>query len=102
MKIKRQMLKYTVADPEGVPWNPAFEELPSKLLCANVLLTLCIHWSYALTIAITHACQLNFVYHEFDAHMAYILVIKRASELKERFYSCISPSAARDGDKLSV
>ena len=31
---------YTVADPEGVqwvPWNPSFEGLPSKILCANVL-----------------------------------------------------------------
>ena len=29
-----------VADPEGVhwvPWNPSFEGLPSKILCANVL-----------------------------------------------------------------
>ena len=34
-----------VADPEGVhwvPWNPSFEGLPSKILCANVLtLELC-------------------------------------------------------------
>ena len=36
----------SVADPEGVqwvPWNPAFEGLPSKILCANVLLTLRSH-----------------------------------------------------------
>ena len=40
-----------VADPEGVPWvlwNPSFEGLPSKILCANVLRTLRSHWSYAL------------------------------------------------------
>ena len=24
-----------VADPEGVPWNPSFEGLPSKILCGN-------------------------------------------------------------------
>jgi len=41
----------TVADPEGVPWvlwNPSFEGLPSKILCANVLRTLPSHWNYAL------------------------------------------------------
>ena len=41
-----------VADPEGVhwvPWNPSFEELPSKILCANILRTRRSHWSYALS-----------------------------------------------------
>ena len=41
----------TVADPEGVPWvpwNPSFEGLPLKILCANVLCKLRSHWSYAL------------------------------------------------------
>ena len=51
---------YTVVDPEGVPWvpwNPAFEGLPSKLLCA------------------THVCQLNnLLYQELDARMAYVHV----------------------------
>ena len=34
------LLESPVADPEGVhwvPWNPSFEGLPSKILCANVL-----------------------------------------------------------------
>ena len=38
-------LPNAVADPEGVPWNPSFEGLPSKILCANVLPTLRSHWS---------------------------------------------------------
>ena len=33
-----------------VPWNPSFEGLPSKLLCANILCTLLSHWSYALQV----------------------------------------------------
>ena len=38
-----------MADPEGVPlvpWNPSFEGLLSKILCANVLRKLRSHWSY--------------------------------------------------------
>ena len=60
-------------------------------------------------------CQLNnFLYQEFDACMTYVHVYttrstwqpqrqwaKRESELKQRFYSCIAPSAARDGDMRS-
>ena len=75
---------YPVADPEGVhwvPWNPSFEELPSKILCVNILRTRRPHWSYALQlhIAITHVCQLNnFLYQELDARMAHI--ISEASE----------------------
>ena len=41
---------FTVADLEGfswVPWNPSFEGLPSKILCANVLCTLRPHWNNA-------------------------------------------------------
>ena len=53
----------TVADPEGVPWvlwNPSFEGLPSKILCANVYEhythTGATHFSF--TVAIMHVCQL--------------------------------------------
>ena len=46
-----------------------------------------------------NACvSINFVYQEFDAGMAY--VNNKASELKQRLYSCIAPSAARDGDTV--
>ena len=40
-----------VADPERVPyvpWNPSFEGLPSKILCANVACILRSHLSYSL------------------------------------------------------
>ena len=49
-------------------------------------------------------CQLNnFLYQEFDAHVAYVCVwAKWPSELKQRFYLCIAPSADRDGNMLSV
>ena len=49
-----------MADPEGVPWvpwNPSFEGLPSKILCANILCTLCSHMELrtsASTVAIMH------------------------------------------------
>ena len=67
-----------VADLEGVhwvPWNPSFEGLPLKILCANVLRTLRPHWSYAeatrFTVAKrTHACAFrfcNFLHQEFDS-----------------------------------
>ena len=38
-------MKVAVADLEGaqwVPWNPSFEGLPSRILCANMLLARCI------------------------------------------------------------
>ena len=64
------------------------------------------------TVEITHLCQL--LYQEFDARMAYIrgsiyyqkqvVTMKTVSDASERIkaYSCIAPSAARDGDMLSV
>ena len=45
------LVKTAVADPEGVPyvpWNPSFEGLPSKILCANVACILRSHLSYSL------------------------------------------------------
>ena len=69
---------------------PSFEVLPSKPLCANVLLTLRLHWSYAPTIAITHACQLNnFVYQEFDARVAYVISkVSKRIKVKVLFMHC--------------
>ena len=46
------LTRFTVADPEGVPWvpwNPSFKGLPSKILCNNILSTLHSHWSYAFS-----------------------------------------------------
>ena len=101
-----------------VPWNPSFEGLPSKILCANIYVnyahTRATHFSF--TVAITHVCPLNnFLYQEFDARMTYVHIYttrstwqpqrqwaKRESELKQRFYSCIDPTEARVGDMLSV
>ena len=103
-----------MADPEGVPWGmePLFGRLLSKILCANVLCTLYAHTRathFSFTVAITH------VYQDFDARMAYVhvyiyargshrdLLISKANErIKAKVYSCIAPSAARDGDMLSV
>ena len=51
-----------VADPEGVhwvPWNPSFEELPSKILCANILRTRRSHWSYALQLHISNNARVS-------------------------------------------
>ena len=71
-----------VADPEGVPrvpWNPSFEGLPSKMLCANVR----IRRAHGLHVALT---------------------VETMSEESERIkaYSCVAPPAARDGDMISV
>ena len=58
-----------------VPWNPSFEGLPSKNTTYYVdhAHTGATHFSF--TVAITHVCQLNnFLYQEFDAHMAYVHV----------------------------
>ena len=101
-----------MADPEGVPWVPwnlCFEGLPLKILYANALPTLRLHWSYALP----HVCQLQ--HQEFDARMGYVHVntryyqkhvqtIETMSEASERIkaYLCIAPSAARDSDMQSV
>ena len=63
-----------------VPWNPPFEGLPSKILCANVLSTLRSH---------------------YQKHVATIETMSKASE-RIKDYSCNAPSAARDGDMLSV
>ena len=62
------------------------------------------------TVAITHLCQL--LYQEFDTHMAYmcayilseVITIETMSKVSEwlEAYSGIAPSAARDGDMLSV
>ena len=52
----------SVADPEGVhwvPWNPSFEELPSKILCANILRTRRSHWSYALQLHISNNARVS-------------------------------------------
>ena len=51
-----------VADPEGVhwvPWNPSFEELPSKILCANIQRTRRSHWSYALQLHISNNARVS-------------------------------------------
>ena len=51
-----------VADPEGVhwvPWNPSFEELPSKILCANILRTRRSHWSYAIQLHISNNASVS-------------------------------------------
>ena len=88
----------SVADPEGVqqvPWNPSFEGLPSKILCANVPLTLRSHEGYALQL---HSCNnspcvnYNFLYQEFDAHdlrvriyyQKHMTTIETMSEARER------------------
>ena len=73
------IVTHAVADLGGgggfqwVPWNPSFEGLPSKILCANIL---------QLRTLDVPALELH--------------------KLKRRFYSRIAPSAARDGDMLSV
>ena len=99
-----------VADPEGVPWvpwNPSFEEAAFENTM-HTTLTQERHTSGS-TVAITHVCQL--LYQEFDARMAYVHVyyqkhvatIETMNEASKRIkaYSCIAPSAARDGDMLS-
>ena len=101
-----------MADPEEVqwvPWNPSFEGLPSKILCANVL-TLELRTSASKYIAITH--DLNSIISCIDARMTYVHVyttrsIETMSEARERikakfFYSCNALSPARDSDMLSV
>ena len=86
--------------------DPSFEGLPSKILCANVLRTLRSHWSYALQLHSSNNARVS-------PHSSIKYSIrawptcrykwaKQASELKQRFYSCIASSAARDGDMLSV
>ena len=57
----------------------------------------------ASTVAITHMCQL--LYQEFDMRMAHVHIYTTRSMWQQRVkeaYSCIAPSAARDGDMLSV
>ena len=107
-----QHVHTSVADPEGVqwvPWNPSFEVLPSKILCANVLTLEATYFSFK--VAITH--DLNSIISCIDARMTYVHVyttrsIETMSEARERikvkvfFYSCNAPSPARDGDMLSV
>ena len=101
-----------------VPWNPSFEGLPSKILCANILRTLLSHWSYALQVhSSNNACvltQFSCIKNSTCAcpRCTYILPeacgnhrdnMSEASErTKARFYPCIAPSAARDGNMLSV
>ena len=94
-----------VTDPEGVPSNPSFEGLLSKILSANVLCILYVQTGAAhlsFTVAITH------VYQEFDACEAYVhIYIETISEANERmkakvlFMHC-SLCSYRDGDMLSV
>ena len=90
---------WPVADPEGVPWvpwNPSFEGLPSKILCANVLL--CSHWSYALQL---HCIQqkrtcvssiISFINKLFVAHGLRARIMSKASE-RIKSKSCVAPSA---------
>ena len=92
-----------VADPERVhwvPWNPSFEELPSKILCANILCTRRSHWSKALQLPISDNARVSTPLSRI--RRAHGLCSRIMSELKQRFYSCNTPSAAKDGDMLSV
>ena len=56
----------------------------------------------SFTVAITYARQLIPESRIRRAHGLRARIMSEASELKQRFYSCIAPSAARDCDMLSV
>ena len=95
-----------------------FEGLPSKILCANALRTLCSHWSYALQL------QQQYIIHQLNAHVStpvsriqrvhglcahlyyqkHVANIETMSEASKwsKVYSCIAPSVARGGFMLSV
>ena len=104
------------ARQESQELNPSLEGLPSKILCANVLR---IHYAH------TGATHFNFnssnnarvstpVSRIRRAHGLYVHVyttrstwqplVETMSKASERIkaYSCIAPSAVRDGDMLSV
>ena len=100
-----QNLWSSVADPEGVhwvPWNPSFEELPSKILCANILRTRRSHWSYALQLHNSNNPRVSAQNIKNSTCAWPMFRVKRASELQQRFYSCNTPSAAKDGNMLSA
>ena len=93
-----------MVDPEEVPWNPSFEELPSKILCANILCTRRSHWSYALQLHISNNARVSTPLSRIRrAHGLCSRIMSEASErIKAKVYSCNTPSAAKDGDMLSV
>ena len=114
---KGGILTWAVTDPEGVPWvpwNPSCEGLPWKYYAQMYYIhyphTRATHFSF--TVAITHVSQLNnflvsriWCAHDLRACIYYqkhVAIIETMSGLKQRFYSCIAPSAARDGVMLSV
>ena len=90
---------------EPLFWRDAFENTVHK--CTTYTTS---HWSYthfSFTVAITHACMsshscIKNSTRAWPTSTYNIQWAKRASELKQRFYSCIASSAARDGDMLSI
>ena len=109
-----------MADPEGVQWvlwNPSLKGSLRKYAQ-----TYYVHYAhtgathFSFTVAITHDLHVSTPVsrirrvHDLRARIYYqkhMATIETMSEARERieakvFYSCNAPSAARDGDMLSV
>ena len=105
-----------MVDPKGVPsvlWNPSFEGLASKILCATYYVhnthTGATHFNFNSSNnarVSTSVTRIRRAYglrarKYYKKYVATIETMSRASE-QIKAYSCIAASAARDGDMLLV